>query len=347
MPNPNRQFVKVIQRIHRQLSGNVDVPAPPAIPTQAWETVNRTARSIAKARQHGWQVAARLKSQELVVQLEELHRGIDQVLWQLVDVQAPRKIASPGELYLDLIALQQEPFELETDADERELCVTTEPVVLEGIDLGRFQIRLKLDGLHEERSYRVVALDPAPAASNRSVTHPHVNDEVLCEGDGSVSVRKALAEGRLFDFFTMVDRLLHTYAAGRAHIELDQWQGMGCHDCGCVVDEDDYFVCTRCDQVICPECSSTCTHCDQCVCAGCSICCHHCNEVVCLRCHKACAECLEQMCSDCLNDQNLCPKCHEQQSESDDAAADLEEASAAKSQPAVHADGLGQAPCAA
>jgi hypothetical protein len=342
MPNPNRQLIKVIQRIHRQLSGNVDVPDPPAIPTQAWDTVTRTAGSIAKARRHGWQMAARMKSQELVVQLEELHRGIDQALWQLVDVQAPRKIAGPGELYLDLIALQQEPFELEMDADEHELCVTTELVVLEGIDLGRFQIRLKLDGLQEERSYRVVALDPAPAASNRSVTHPHVNDEILCEGDGSVSVRKALAEGRLFDFFTMVDRLLHTYAAGRAHIELDQWQGTGCHDCGCLVDEDDYCVCTRCDQNLCPECSSTCTHCDQSVCAGCSICCDHCNEVVCLRCHKTCAECREQMCPECLNDQNLCPKCHEQRTESDDDTAELEEATAAESLPALHADGLGQ-----
>src|SRR5689334_3409550 len=109
MPNPNRQLIKVIQRIHRQLTGNVDVPAPPALPMFAWQAVTRTASCIAKARRHGWQLAARLKSQELVVQLEELHRGIDQVLWQLADVQAPRKIASPGELYLDLIALQQEP----------------------------------------------------------------------------------------------------------------------------------------------------------------------------------------------------------------------------------------------
>ena len=246
-PNPNRQLIKVIEVVHRRLAGNIDVPAPPAVPTQAWEAVGSAARSIAKARQHGWQVAARMKSRELVVRLEELHRAIDQMLWQLVDVQTLRKIASPGELYLDLVALQEEPFELEVDADEGELCVTTEPVVLKGTDLGRFQIRLKLGGLQDEQSYRVVALDPAPAASNRLVTHPHVNDEVLCEGDGSVSVRKALAEGRLFDFFTMVDRLLHTYAAGRAHIELEQWQGMCCHDCGCVMNEDDYCVCARCD----------------------------------------------------------------------------------------------------
>jgi hypothetical protein len=345
MPNPNRQFIKVIETIHRQLAGHIDVPAPPKLPAQAWDAVKRTASIITKACQHGWQVAARIKSRELVVRLEELHRAIDQVLWQLVDVQTPRKIAGPSELYLDLIALQEEPLELEVDGDESELCVATEPVVLEGIDLGRFQIRLKLDRFDDERPYRVVALDPTPAASNRSVTHPHVNDELLCEGDGAASIRKALSEGRLFDFFTMVDRLLHTYAPGRAHIELDQWHGISCRDCGCVVDEDDYCVCNRCDQVICPGCSSTCTHCDQRACAGCSICCERCGEVMCLRCLKICAACKEQMCQECLNDQNLCPNCHEQQSESDDAA-DLE-TTAPETEPAFHADGLGQTPCAA
>lgn len=347
MPNPNRQLIKVVESIHRLLTGNIDVPSPPALPIRAWEAVECTARGVAKAREHGWQVAARIKSRELVARLEELHREIDQVLWQVVDVQTPRKIASPSELYLDLVALQEEPFELEIDADAGELCVTTEPVVLEGLDLGRFQIRLKLERLQDEWPYRVVALDPAPAAANSSVTHPHVNDEVLCEGDGSASVRKALAEGRLFDFFTMVDRLLHTYAPGRAHIELDQWQGMGCHDCGCVVDEDDHCVCSRCDQVICPGCVGTCTNCDQSVCAGCSYSCQQCNEVACLRCLKTCAACQEQVCPDCLNDQNLCPTCYEQQTKSDKSGPHLEGAPAAQAEPAVHADGLGQAPCAA
>lgn len=347
MPNPNRQLIKVIESLHRGLAGNIDVPSPPALPMRAWDAVERAARSIAKARQHGWQMAARMKSRELVARLEELHREIDQVLWQVVDVQTPRQIATPGELYLDLVALQEEPFELKIDTGAGELCVTTEPVVLEGIDLGRFQIRLKLERLQDEWPYRVVALDPAPAAANGSVTHPHVNDEVLCEGEGSASLRKALAEGRLFDFFTMVDRLLHTYGAGRAHIELDQWQGMGCHDCGCVVDEDDYCFCCRCDHVICPECFSTCRHCDQSVCAGCSSSCQHCNEVACLRCLMPCAACLEQLCSECLNDQNLCQTCYEQRTKSDLEKGELEEAAAAKTEPAVHAGGLGQAPCAA
>src|SRR4029079_10874093 len=96
MQIPNRQLIKVIETVHRQLAGHVDVQAPPAVPTQAWDAVKRTATSIAKARQHGWQVAARMKSRELVARLEELHRAIDQMLWQLVDVQTPRKIAGPS-----------------------------------------------------------------------------------------------------------------------------------------------------------------------------------------------------------------------------------------------------------
>jgi hypothetical protein len=223
--------------------------------------------------------------------------------------------------------------------------VTTEPVVLEAIDLGRFQIRLSWQRLHDDQPYRVVALDPAPAACNSSVTHPHVNDEILCEGDGRASVRRALAEGRLFDFFTMVGRLLQTYAPGRAHVELDQWEGVRCHDCGSNMNEDEAYVCTRCDQMICSDCSSTCRQCDQTFCSGtCAESCGQCGESICRRCLTQCADCQLPMCPECLDDQNLCPKCHEQQPESDDRAAELEEADATATEPAVYADGLGQAP---
>ncbi len=61
---------------------------------------------------------------------------------------------------------------------------------------------------------------------------PHVSDETLCEGDGRRAIHAALAAGRLYDFFTIVDRLLNTYASGRAYVDLDNWFGTPCHDCG-------------------------------------------------------------------------------------------------------------------
>ena len=50
----------------------------------------------------------------------------------------------------------------------------------------------------------MIARDPHPAESRENVTHPHVMDEILCEGEGRHSIRQALAQGRLLDFFTLV-----------------------------------------------------------------------------------------------------------------------------------------------
>ena len=56
--------------------------------------------------------------------------------------------------------------------------------------------------------YRVVALDPHPAGSDESVTHPHVRDEQLCAGDAAAAIRSALAGGRICDFFLLVRSVL-------------------------------------------------------------------------------------------------------------------------------------------
>ena len=145
-----------------------------------------------------------------------------------------------------------------------------------------------------------MALDPNPAATNEAVTHPHVNDETVCEGDGQARIRRALGEGRLFDFFVMVDRILHTYAPGRAFVELDQWYGRSCHDCGYSMDEDEPLhlrrvrradlpgllqllyrtvtesaapaaetSCARCDDICCTDCLTTCQICRKRVCSDC------------------------------------------------------------------------------
>ncbi|HUU98355.1 MAG TPA: hypothetical protein VM487_21695, partial [Phycisphaerae bacterium] len=88
--------------------------------------------------------------------------------------------------------------------DTRELSVITDRIELEGIDLGDFEIRLHVGNLGAGQFnslLSVIALDPHPAASNRRVTHPHVNDEQLCAGDGRAAIQAALHNGRICDFF--------------------------------------------------------------------------------------------------------------------------------------------------
>ena len=84
------------------------------------------------------------------------------------------------------------------------------------MNLGPFEIRLDWGSLSDPNPYSVVALDPNSAASNDEVTHPHVKDEHLCEGEGHSAIRAALAECRLLDFFMLVSQVLHTYGQGSA-----------------------------------------------------------------------------------------------------------------------------------
>ena len=113
---------------------------------------------------------------------------VNLLIGELQDRLQPLPVATPAELYADLVALEQERFEVQINLDQHQLCVTTEPIELEGIHLGRFAIRLDWQPRHATRHYRIVPLDPNPAAANDAVTHPHVNDEILCEGDGRASI---------------------------------------------------------------------------------------------------------------------------------------------------------------
>ena len=150
------------------------------------------------------------------------------------------------------------------------LSVTTDRIVLEDIYLGPLQIRLDWQRLGlSSQPYRVVALDPHPAAKSDDITHPHVQDEQLCEGEGRSAIRAALAECRLHDFFLLVSQVLHTYGQGSAYVELDDWDGVPCEECGASLDEDDRYCCQRCEATLCGGCSVSCQDCGDSYCSGC------------------------------------------------------------------------------
>src|SRR5262249_38128595 len=117
------------------------------------------------------------------------------------------------------------------------------------------------------------------------------SSDTLCEGDGHRAVRRALAEGRVLDFFKMVNRLLNTYAEGRAYVELDRWEGIPCHDCGSVAGDDSYLTCGRCEETVCFDCSILCSACEQSYCDGCASFCQRCTEPTCNSCLDRCRVC--------------------------------------------------------
>ena len=284
--------------------------------------LNQLTRQIHAAKRRGWKRAAA----RLARKLPGLVRFVDQQLhlWlaQRETSQIPIGLPSGTHLVRELTALEAEFGTVECDFEATELFVTTERIVLEEIDLGRFEIRLNwtqtFDGA---RPLRIVARDPNPAAESDHVTHPHVREESLCLGDGRRSVGRALETWQLFDFFVIVNQILLTYSKERAFVSLSEWNDSGrCGDCGSPPDEDSIFHCQRCGTTLCDNCVTLCDGCSQEFCSQCSTTCDHCHRYRCSSCLVTCAQCQATVCSDCREHETLCTKCHEQTQSEDDSS---------------------------
>ena len=129
--------------------------------------------------------------------------------------------------------------------------MTTEPIVFDDFYLGPFEIRLSFHDACDTLSYEVLACDPCPAATSDEVTHPHVEANQLCEGDGRPMIRQALQQGNLADFFLIVRQILATYNSASAYVQLDQWAGRDCPDCGYSMNEDELICCSDCETDVC------------------------------------------------------------------------------------------------
>jgi hypothetical protein len=217
----------------------------------------------------------------------------------------------------ELRQLQQEFGQIDFQKGEKTISVVTEPITLQDTDLGPFKIQLelkKLSELYKTSPYLCIALEPNPAATNEEVTHPHVSNERLCEGDGYTAIRAALEQARLIDFFSIVKSILNTYSPDSPYISLDDWSGVACYDCGGMIDSESTYYCYSCDRDFCESCSSYCRSCDETCCLGCGGNCPSCEEFVCRNCIKTCSECGETFCKMCMED-DVCKNCKEEQKE--------------------------------
>ena len=231
-----------------------------------------------------------------------------------------KELPTLSSLVDELKQVQDEFGSLEIDKVENTISVITESITLDDVYLGPFRIQLELkrfSDLYTSSPYHVIALSPNPAATDETVTHPHVSNEILCEGDGCVAIRTALEQGRLSDFFTMVRSILTTYNPDSPYVSLDDWCGEPCYDCGYVMSRDDIYYCNYCEHDYCQECSTYCRCCDETCCLGCSEQCSYCEDHVCPNCMKQCAECESACCSSCLED-NICPYCKEEMENNND-----------------------------
>ena len=262
------------------------------------------------------------------------------------------KVPTPRAIFDELNQLQDEFAEVKFGEDEDAISVITEPIELEGVYLGPFEIKLRIDKLSElckDSPYYVIALDPNPAATDDNVTHPHVSNEKLCEGDGTVTIRAALEQGRLTDFFTMVKGILNTYNPDSPYVSADDWEGTACYDCGYIVSGDECYYCYRCENDYCSNCSTYCHDCDETICMGCAGKCEICDEPICSGCIQECAECGVHICQRCIVE-DLCPDCEQlikdnenEEQEEQNKDPNKNENSNRAASPAVQPDSVGEA----
>ncbi len=235
----------------------------------------------------------------------------------------PLMRSSLGNIYTDICVLEEEFNDVEFCFSKKLISVTTDDIRLEGIELGRFQIVLGWNLLDDPFPYFIEALDPNPAASCSSTTHPHIQNTRLCEGEGQVAIRAALDQGRFLDFFIMIRQILETYNEDSPCVKLSDWHGINCNDCGHHMDEDDQYRCERCDINICGMCSASCPNCYEANCSECNRKCVGCDDWFCPGCVELCETCNDYFCKECLTDE-ICNTCLEKRNEEESQESDSE-----------------------
>jgi hypothetical protein len=270
--------------------------------------------------------------------LTELRARLDDCRNALASSSDDVGVSSVGDIYRDLASLRDEFPQVTVEFLNGSVSVTTESIVLEGMDLGPFEIKLSWTEVGAPLLYEVSACDPQPAATSDVVTHPHVEANQLCEGDGRPLIRQALQQGRLADFFLIVRQILQTYNSASAYVQLDQWSGRNCPDCGTLLNEDESIHCSNCEADVCGECArdchtcgssfcdeclTTCSRCSDLTCNSCLNSCSGCGDSICEGCLENCSRCHSTQCEDCL-DEGLCSDCCSQEEETDSSQVSIE-----------------------
>jgi hypothetical protein len=209
----------------------------------------------------------------------------------------------------DLAALEEEFDGTEIDLRRRAVTVQSVPIVLEGVSLGPFRIRLEWSRYDDLPDYTVIAVDPRYPAGDDAVTHPHVENSQLCEGDGKSAIREALQGGRLLDLFLLVRQILQTYNRSSAYVTLSEWDGRYCSDCGGSVCDDEALHCQNCESLLCGECCLGCSTCCEDFCDGCLARCGDCEQSLCRACLNHCPDCKGVRCAECLTEEGCCADC--------------------------------------
>lgn len=181
----------------------------------------------------------------------------------------------------------------------------------ETVDLGDFWVHLNL-----RDPINGLGVKPTEEPDSSVGTyHPHMSGDSLCLGEGDDLTIDCLNQGRLEDYFRIVEAVLRTYNEGSAYTELSDWYNPDhegesyCESCETWNSEDSVSYCESCSTNCCDNCDTggdICTECDDWKCENCSTTCDGCKETLCNECKSECRDCVKDFCNSCLND---CSKC--------------------------------------
>jgi len=213
------------------------------------------------------------------------------ILLPAVDVPSAEDIAE------DIKQLQKEFDEVKFRDDK--LIVTTKNITLEGVELGRFDIKFDINQiqLNYPPAVEAKAREPNRSAAG-GYTHPHVNGTTICLGNHGHLVHKNMLGGRFLEFFSMVSTILATYGQDSPYVEIENWLGDPCRDCGEYFNyEDGQFECNLCFDSYCSDCFTSCEKCEYNYCGNCiRSYCSNCNVRICEDCTIECESCYESLC---------------------------------------------------
>jgi hypothetical protein len=306
MPNRkdrNRDVIRMALLVRERLA-EFQASKPLIIPETEWRECQRLARLAEKAVNKDWRGAAWRIRPRLTQALREFQEALSRTLTEHLCQQSP-PCPSLRELHAELLGLIDEFPNTDCNLRGKTLSVMTDSVTLEDVYLGPFRIELDVGITGVGLGYSVVATDPNPAANSDEITHPHVQSNQLCEGEGTLPIRSALQEGRLSDLFQIIAQVLQTYNPDSAYVALNEWEGISCVACGTSVCEDERTRCSTSDDLVCYECAVTCSDCDR----------DFAPEST-----NRCNKCKEQFCDRCLEG-GLCDDCQKEAEQEEDEAA--------------------------
>lgn len=318
----NHQLWRAAGQLERFLQSRTDRSRPDPPNVGCSQQLQELVRRLRLVQRNGWEVAARTVAMQLHGELIRCQAQIINALESVSMLTKGKAIPNQALLYAELIALQTEFEDVEVNLQEGRLSAVTEAIELDEVPLGCFRIILdwKSEPICSSQSpYRIEALDPNGPEYRSHITHPHVSSEQLCEGEAKFALRQALQDGRLTDYFQIINQVLHTYNSQSPYASLDEWGGTTCQDCGSNIPSDCSH-CVGCGGAMCDDCSTCCSICETSGCVACLSVCPGCESQICSDCSNACRECHKEICSECFNHTNgLCKDCdHVVESEEDE-----------------------------